>query len=180
MKQFIFTTSLWVVIGLLFFNIGCQSNADNAQTTPNSQLPERPNILWLVTEDMGAYLAAFGDSTIQTPNLNRLAREGVVYPNLYSTSGVCAPSRAAIATGMYPSSIGANHMRTGSYTEVTGLPAYEAVPPPQVKMISEWLRNNEYYCTNNYKEDYQFKTASIEFFEFFTLPDDENYKLFEF
>lgn len=157
MKQFIFNISIWVILGLLFFNIGCKSNADNAQTTPNSQLPERPNILWLVTEDMGAYLAAFGDSTIQTPNLNRLAREGVVYPNLYSTSGVCAPSRAAIATGMYPSSIGANHMRTSSYTEVTGLPAYEAVPPPQVKMISEWLRNNDYYCTNNYKEDYQFK-----------------------
>jgi arylsulfatase A-like enzyme len=116
-----------------------------------------PNILWLVTEDMGAYIPSFGDSTIVTPNISRLAREGVVYPNLYSTSGVCAPSRAAIAAGMYPSSIGANHMRTTSYTEVTGLPKYEAVPPPEVKMISELMRMNNYYCTNNYKTDYQFK-----------------------
>ena len=106
---------------------------------------------------MGPYIAAFGDSTIQTPNLSRLAAEGVRYPNLFSPSGVCAPSRAAIATGMYPSGIGANHMRTGSYTEVTGLPAYEAVPPSQVRMMSEVLRKNGYYCTNNSKKDYQFK-----------------------
>jgi arylsulfatase A-like enzyme len=106
---------------------------------------------------MGAYIPPFGDSTIQTPNLSRLAKEGVIYPHLYSTSGVCAPSRAAIATGMYPTSIGANHMRTGSYTEVTGLPPYEAVPPPDVKMISELLRSKGYYCTNNSKKDYQFK-----------------------
>jgi len=120
-------------------------------------LPDRPNILWLVTEDLGPYLPMFGDSTIQTPNLSRLAAEGVIYPNLYSPSGVCAPSRAAIATGMYPSGIGANHMRTTSYTEVTGLPPYEAVPPPQTHMMSEVLRMNGYYCTNNSKKDYQFK-----------------------
>ncbi|WP_282122016.1 sulfatase-like hydrolase/transferase [Algibacter mikhailovii] len=121
------------------------------------ELPERPNILWLVTEDMGAYIPPFGDNTVATPNLSRLASEGIIYPNLYSTSGVCAPSRAAIATGMYPSSIGANHMRTTSNTVQTGLPKYEAVPPSQVKMISELLRENGYYCTNNYKEDYQFR-----------------------
>ncbi len=121
------------------------------------QFMDKPNILWLVTEDMGAYIPPFGDLTVPTPNLTRLANEGVIYPNLYSTSGVCAPSRAAIATGMYPSSIGANHMRVNSYMDVTGLPAYEAVPPSDTKMISELLRMNGYYCTNNYKEDYQFK-----------------------
>lgn len=141
--------------------LGCQSNKKSNTTsetaTTSQELPKRPNILWLVTEDMGAYIPPFGDSTIATPNLSRLANEGVIYPNLYSTSGVCAPSRAAIATGMYPSSIGANHMRTNSYTEETGLPAYEAVPPSNLKMISEWLRLEGYYCTNNYKTDYQFK-----------------------
>ncbi|WP_244526803.1 sulfatase-like hydrolase/transferase [Pseudozobellia thermophila] len=119
-------------------------------------MSERPNILWLVTEDMGPYIPPFGDSTIVTPNLSRLAAEGVVYTNLFSTSGVCAPSRAAIIMGMYPSSIGANHMRTTSYTEVTGLPEYGAVPPPDARMVSELLRMNGYYCSNNYKEDYQF------------------------
>ncbi len=150
-KESIFILGL---LSMLFLLGSCQPTADDKQP---SIAPERPNILWLVTEDMGAYIPPFGDSTIQTPNLSRLAKEGVIYPNLYSTSGVCAPSRAAIATGMYPSSIGANHMRTNSNMDKTGLPAYEAVPPAPVKMISELLRMEGYYCTNNYKQDYQFK-----------------------
>jgi len=139
----------------------CKNNKNDSQkaleVVSEKKLLNRPNILWLVTEDMGAYIPPFGDSTVATPNLSRLANEGVIYPNLYSTSGVCAPSRAAIATGMYPSGIGANHMRTNSYMDVTGLPPYEAVPPSEVKMISEWMRRAGYYCTNNYKTDYQFK-----------------------
>ncbi|WP_400077476.1 sulfatase [Winogradskyella sp. R77965] len=140
--------------------VGCQSkDKSNTQIKDEAvlELPKRPNILWLVTEDMGPYIPPFGDMTVATPNLSKLASEGVIYPNLYSTSGVCAPSRAAIATGMYPSSIGANHMRTNSYNDEIGVPKYEAVPPPQVKMISELLRQVGYYCTNNYKTDYQFK-----------------------
>ncbi|MUH37544.1 DUF229 domain-containing protein [Zobellia amurskyensis] len=139
--------------------ISCQSKTEEkaVATPPEIQFPERPNILWLVTEDMGPYIPSFGDSTIVTPNLSRLAKEGVIYPNLYSTSGVCAPSRAAITTGMYPTSFGANGMRTTSYTEVTGLPSYGAVPPPEARMVSELLRMNGYYCSNNDKEDYQFK-----------------------
>lgn len=120
-------------------------------------LPERPNILWLVAEDLGPYIPTFGDSTVATPNLSKLASEGVRYTHVFSPSGVCAPSRAAIATGMYPSSIGANHMRTGQFMEVTGLPRYEAVPPREVKMFSEHLRMAGYYCSNNSKTDYQFR-----------------------
>ena len=152
-----FASIFLLVILLVGCNMKTKKEKDVSKEKATAVLPERPNILWLVTEDMGAYIPSFGDSTIVTPNLSRLAAEGVVYPNLYSTSGVCAPSRAAIATGMYPSSIGANHMRTTSYTEVTGLPKYGAVPPPEVKMISELLRANGYYCTNNYKTDYQFQ-----------------------
>lgn len=149
-----------LIIFFLCFT-SCQTKKEDQSKTSEIiselKLPERPNILWLVTEDMGAYIPPFGDSTIATPNLSRLAQEGVIYPNLYSTSGVCAPSRAAIATGMYPSSIGANHMRTNSYMDVTRLPAYEAIPPSEVKMISQWMRMQGYYCTNNFKTDYQFK-----------------------
>lgn len=148
-----------VVLCLCFTN--CQTKKENKSETHEEiaklELPSRPNILWLVTEDMGPYIPPFGDSAVATPNLSKLAQEGVIYPNLYSTSGVCAPSRAALATGMYPSSIGANHMRTNSYNDEIGVPKYEAVPPPEVKMISELLRKQGYYCSNNYKTDYQFK-----------------------
>lgn len=122
-------------------------------------IDKRPNIVWLVAEDLGLYIPSFGDSTISTPNLSRLAQEGVRYNNVYSVSGVCSPSRASIVTGMYPTSIGAHHMRTLSQQPAAkkkGLINYEVVPSPQVKMASQILREEGYYCTNNKKEDYQF------------------------
>ena len=196
-SNFVFLVSTILLIAVTSCQTKSKDSEKKTVTNSSIELPERPNILWLVTEDMGAYIPPLGDSTIVTPNLSRLAREGIVYPNLYSTSGVCAPSRAAITTGMYPSSIGANHMRTTSYTEVTGLPAYAAVPPPEVKMVSEILRKNGYYCTNNSKEDYQFeapKTAWDEngqyahwrnrngdqpFFSIFNFTDTHESGLFE-
>lgn len=138
-----------LVVALLTHSFAYPNNSQSEDT--------RPNILWLVLEDMSPTLPAYGDHTIETPNISRLANEGVTYTNVYSTSGVCAPSRAALALGMYPSAIGANHMRTTSYTEVTGLPKYEAVPPPEARMLSHYLRNLGYYTSNNHKTDYQFR-----------------------
>ena len=153
-KKLFLNRTVSILILSLLFSCKFSKKPIDDNTTP---IPKTTNILWLVTEDMGQYLPSFGDNTVLTPNLNRLAAEGIKYPNVFSPSGVCAPSRAAISTGMYPSSIGANHMRTTSYTEVTGLPKYEAIPPPEVKMFSELLRKQGYYCTNNAKNDYQFK-----------------------
>lgn len=117
---------------------------------------QKPNILCITCEDIGPFLGCFGDKIARTPNLDRLASEGIKFTNLFSCSGVCAPSRFALITGMYPSACGANNMRTSSYVP-EGIPPYEAVPPPQVKCVSEYLRANGYYCTNNEKTDYQFK-----------------------
>ena len=122
------------------------------------------NVLWLVAEDLSPYLPPFGDSTVVTPNLNRLANDGVRYTNVFSVSGVCAPSRSAIVTGMYPTSIGAHHMRTLSQQPAArekGLIDYEVVPPPDVRMVSQILREEGYYCTNNKKEDYQFRKSVL-------------------
>jgi arylsulfatase A-like enzyme len=126
---------------------------------PASLLKFKPNIVWIVAEDLSPILPAYGDSTIETPNIDRLAKEGVVYTNVFSPSGVCAPSRCAITTGMYPSSIGGHNMRVQyvkSHMDQIGLVLYEVVPPPEVKMMSQILRENGYYCTNNDKQDYQF------------------------
>lgn len=107
---------------------------------------------------MSPFLASYGDPTIPTPNLDRLAREGVRYRRMFSTAGVCAPSRSAIITGMYANSIGSNHMRTVQASRAgNGLIDYETVPPPEVKCFPEYLRGAGYYCTNNSKTDYQFK-----------------------
>ncbi|MDU0352570.1 sulfatase-like hydrolase/transferase [Paraglaciecola aquimarina] len=80
--------------------------ANSAQSKVKNEFT-RPNILWLVLEDMSPIIKAYGDNTAYTPNIDWLAEQGVKYTNAYSTSGVCAPSRAGLALGMYPSSVGA-------------------------------------------------------------------------
>lgn len=123
----------------------------------SSARSKKPNILCITCEDINPYLHCFGDKIAKTPNLDKLATEGVKFTNVYSCAGVCAPSRFALITGMYPSSAGANNMRTNRKDLPNGIPPYEAVPPPEVKCISEYMRANGYYCTNNVKTDYQFK-----------------------
>ena len=138
--------------------VGCQNRGEVKSKNPTGT-HQRPNILWIVAEDLSPVIPLFGDSTVVTPNISRLAAEGVRYTNVFSSSGVCAPSRAAIATGMYQNHIGAQHMRNhgNGPSYPVGLPSYEALPPAGVKMHSEYFRRIGYYCTNNSKEDYQFK-----------------------
>ena len=150
-------------IGLLVLVLAI-SQCSNEETAKSEQasgpkLPQKPNILWLVAEDLSAIIPPFGNNTVATPNLTRLADEGIRYTQVYSSSGVCAPSRAAIATGMYQNRIGAQHMRTTNIADfgVEGIVPYEAVPPAYVKMHSQYFREAGYYASNNAKEDYQFR-----------------------
>ena len=148
-----------------------------AEATPvNPTLNFRPNILWLVAEDMSSNIPAFGDTTIVTPTLDRLASEGICYDNFFTPAPVCAPARSAIITGMYPNHIGSNHMRTGpwyagrpnpevltSYAQYmpTGIVPYEATPEAGVRMFTEYLRAEGYYTSNHAKEDYQFVKTHV-------------------
>ncbi|MFT3723965.1 MAG: sulfatase [Hyphomonadaceae bacterium] len=118
----------------------------------------RPNIVLLMVEDLSPRIGAFGDAVARTPNLDRMARQGVRYTNVFTSAGVCAPSRAALITGMHQVSIGAQHMRTSAYvwTDGSGRAGYEAVPPPYVKAFPELLRAAGYFTVNNSKTDYQF------------------------
>ncbi len=115
----------------------------------------KPNILWITCEDISPYLGAYGYD-IQTPNIDRLAKEGVRYKKAYTTAGVCAPSRSAMITGMYQTSIGTQHMRTIGDPRFQPVPSYSAVIPDYVKCFPEYLRKAGYFCTNNEKQDYQF------------------------
>ena len=105
----------------------------------------RPNILWISCEDISPHLGCYGDHFADTPNLDRLAAQGVRFTNCCSHAGVCAISRSGIITGMYPVSIGSQHMRS------------RIVPPPRVKCFTEYLRAAGYYCTNRSKADYNFE-----------------------
>jgi len=107
--------------------------------------PERrPNILWLTCEDMSPHLGCYGEAAARTPYLDAFAEESARYTHCYSVSGVCAPSRSCLITGMYPTTLGTCHMRCSN------------PPPPHVKCFPEYLREAGYYCTNNRKTDYNF------------------------
>jgi arylsulfatase A-like enzyme len=96
---------------------------------------------------------------VHTPNIDALAQEGVGYTRVYTTAGVCAPSRSSIITGMNQISIGTPHMRTKNDPKLMpeGIPPYSAVLPAQVRAFPEYLRKAGYYTSNNAKEDYQFE-----------------------
>ena len=114
-------------------------------TIEKPQAQSRPNILWISAEDLSPDLGCYGDSYSRTPNLDKFASEGARYTNAFSSAPVCAPSRSAMITGMYPTTIGSMHMRS------------KAVPPAGIKAFTEWLRAAGYYCTNNAKTDYNFE-----------------------
>lgn len=121
---------------------------------------KKPNIVWIVCEDISPFLGAYGDSIAKTPNIDSLARDAVLFTKAYTTAGVCAPSRSSIITGMHAISIGTQHMRTLSSLPLfmpKDLPGYSAVLPEYVKAFPEYLRARGYYTTNNHKEDYQFE-----------------------
>lgn len=129
-------------------------------TNTSDPVMDRPNIVWISAEDVSPRMACYGDSTITTPNIDRLAKEGILYRHTYTPAGVCSPTRHAIITGMYQMSTGGHNMRTqgNTYPEQTGLPKeYSVVTPPEIKGFPEYLRAAGYYVTNNVKEDYQFR-----------------------
>jgi arylsulfatase A-like enzyme len=74
---------------------------------------ERPDIVWIVIEDMSAHWRCYGETLVETPNLDQLAREGVRFDRAYVTAPVCSTGRSALITGMYQTSIGAHHHRSG-------------------------------------------------------------------
>ena len=83
---------------------------------------ERPNVVWFVVDDMSANFSCYGEKTIQTPYVDQLAKEGLRFTRAYATSSVCSTFRSALITGMYQTTIGAHHHRSGHGTHRITLP----------------------------------------------------------
>jgi len=75
----------------------------------------RPNILFIVSEDNGQELSCYGDPNVRTPNLDSLAKEGVMFRDAYVTQAVCSPSRSTFFTGLYPHQNGQLGLATHQY-----------------------------------------------------------------
>lgn len=103
---------------------------------------ERPNILWITSEDTGPQIGCYGDHYADTPNIDSIAARGMIYLNCWSNAPVCAPARTTIITGCYPNSLGAQHMRS------------QVATAEPIRLYPLMFRELGYYCSNNAKEDY--------------------------
>ena len=120
---------LWVLLS------ACQP-APKSEGAPVSASP--PNILWIVADDLGPDLGCYGVKAVHTPHLDQLAREGVRFEHLHTTTAVCSPSRSGLITGMYPVSIGCHQHRT----------QYKDSLPAPVKPVTALFRDAGYWVSN--------------------------------
>lgn len=130
-------------ISLRSLCVALLSVASFVARSANAAPADRPNILWVVTEDNSYnFVSAYGDPLARTPHFDRVAKDGILFEKAYSTSAVCAPTRASIITGMFAPSLGTQHMRSN-------------VPMPSwLRYFPAYLRDAGYYTTNRAKTDY--------------------------
>lgn len=108
-----------------------------------SQVIEKPNILWITIEDTSPqFIGFYGNEHVKTPNLDKLAKEGIIFNNAFSSGPVCSTSRSTIITGVTTSRMG-----TGNHRSKYSIPGY-------IKGFPAYLRDNSVYTSNNNKTDY--------------------------
>jgi N-sulfoglucosamine sulfohydrolase len=124
----------------------------------------RPNILWIIGDDLGPELGCYGTPEVETPNLDRLAGEGCRYTRTYTTAPVCSASRSAMITGMYQTSIGAHNHRSNRDKPL----------PDGVALLTDLFRRAGYFTCNNQgpgkydqpgKQDFNFKVDAGKVFD---------------
>jgi len=104
----------------------------------SSEKIQKPNILWIVAEDLSPDLGCYGNKLVKTPNIDKLASEGVRFTNAFVSAPVCSTARSAIWTGMYQTSVGIHHHTTNPPIEL----------PNPVKVLTEYFRAAGYFTTN--------------------------------
>jgi arylsulfatase A-like enzyme len=114
------------------------SAAAMAQTAARST--DRPNILYIIQEDIGPQHACYGEPLVETPVVDRFAAQGIRFNNMYCTGPVCSASRSALMTGRYQNNIGAHQHRTWQWNKTE-------LPPP-ARHICEWFRDAGYFTCN--------------------------------
>ncbi len=117
---------------------------------------QRPNIVWIFTEDMNDWMGCYGDSTVPTPNIDQLAAEGMRFDRAYMPAGVCSAMRSAIAFGAMQTSIGVHNHRSSRQR----VPGEVINLPEKFRTVYQQLRDNGYHVVNNGpKNDFNFTWA---------------------
>lgn len=144
MKYLKFILSTIVLSLTIFLNAGAQ---------------QKPNIIWLMAEDIGPDLECYGMKAVKTPNLNTLAEDGIRYAKCFTANPICSPSRSSMMVGVYQNKINAGHHRSN-----------RDVPLPEpYKPLTYWLRKAGYttilgsdkVMDNGRKTDVNFKSTLL-------------------
>lgn len=116
----------------------------------------KPNVLWIVTEDASCHVGCYGETAVKTPHIDQLAAEGVRFENAMITCPVCSPARSAMVTGMYQTTIGShNHRSQNKSSKAGGNEAYyqSYALPEATPMIGDYFREAGYYVCNGKEPD---------------------------
>ncbi|MCT4646835.1 MAG: sulfatase [Carboxylicivirga sp.] len=151
----------YLIVGALLSTILLGACDYKASKNRKEKLLTKPNILWIVADDLGADLGCYGTPAVKTPNLNKLASEGALYTNCFTVSAVCSPSRSALMTGVYPVSVDCHQHRTHNKAKKS--------LPDGIKPITDYFKKAGYFTSNGQfpnkdragKQDYNFIADSI-------------------
>ncbi|MEX0291097.1 MAG: sulfatase [Flavobacteriaceae bacterium] len=119
----------------------------------------KPNILWIIAEDLSPFMGCYGDSINNgyTPTIDHLASEGVLFKRAYATAPVCSASRSALITGVMQTTTGTHQHRSSRTTDGEVVPEIlRILLPEHIKTIPELMRQAGYFTFNNGKDDYNF------------------------
>jgi N-sulfoglucosamine sulfohydrolase len=128
----------------------------------NTAAADRPNIIWIIGDDLGCELGCYGDRVVHTPNMDRLAGQGVRFTQFHTTAPVCSASRSAFNVGLYQTTTGTEHHRSHRQD------GYAL--PEGARLITDRFRQHGYFTCNvrqiaegvegDGKNDYNFKAEN--------------------
>jgi len=130
----------------------CAIGSNSAVALAQAQ-EARPNIVWFMTEDVSSYYLSLYNNDAQgaaTPNVRKLAQEGLIFNNAFSSAPVSSPARSTLITGCYANKLGVGLHRKEQMVDL----------PEDLKMFPAYLRESGYYTANSTKKDYNCKETS--------------------
>tara|TARA_R110000823_G_C15942946_1_gene500650 strand:+ start:2481 stop:3986 length:1506 start_codon:yes stop_codon:yes gene_type:complete len=141
---------IYLFLGFLIF---ASFNSFKQEESNKPAVGERPNILWIRSEDNGTYIGPYGDKTAQTPNLDKLAEQGLRYTNAFANAPVCAVNRSSIILGIPAITTGTQHMRSRFRV------------PDSLEPYPTLLKDAGYYLTSYGRTDYNNSSFDKEIFD---------------
>lgn len=140
MKNYFFTKPILPAITCALLTLGCQQTSSEQKSEVSSVVEKQPNVLLIMIDDYRVAMGAMGDKRAVTPNLDKLASEGVLFNRAYANVPVCGASRASMMTSVYPHKTRFVDYLANAEREV-----------PEATTMGEFFKNAGYHTISNGK-----------------------------